>query len=444
MDLNLLEHILNTSRRMAEIRSLTPLLNFAIDEAISLVGAEQGFLVLTEPDGSLDFRVKRGQDRRDLDAAEDQISKSVLNQVINAGEPLVLRDALNNPQFNLAQSVVMLKLRSIMCVPLISHGEVIGAIYVENRSITGRFSEDDLPPLILFANQAAVAVENAALNDDLEARVAARTRELERAKLQVEKSWGDAIEANRMRTVWLSNVAHDLRGSLGIVSTTLSVLKMGTFGQLSDVQLGWINKSWTALEHTLTLITNLFDLFKLEAGSITLERELISTEAFLSSIHEVGSALSWPETVTLQLDISPPLPDLFADPVRLRQVLLNLLSNANKFTAEGTVSIHARQLPDEEKILIGVADTGQGIPAEQRERVFERFQQVDDDSYRRQQGSGLGLAICRELVEMHGGKIWVESAPGSGSDFRFTLPLNVDGASDPQPDINKEMLESLG
>ncbi|MCB0155182.1 MAG: GAF domain-containing protein, partial [Anaerolineae bacterium] len=147
MDPDLLENVLNISRHMAQIRNLSPLLDYVVDEAMKLVGAERGFVVLVEPDGSLDFRVKRSLDGTDIPDAEFQISKSVLNQCIKTGEPQLLYDAMNSPEFGGARSVMDLQLRSIMCVPLTSRGKNIGAIYVENRTVKARFDKKDLPPL---------------------------------------------------------------------------------------------------------------------------------------------------------------------------------------------------------------------------------------------------------------------------------------------------------
>ncbi len=424
MDRNLLEQILNVSRRMAETRVLTPLLNYVLDEAIKLVGAERGYVVLAGNDGSLDFRVKRRRGGQPLEEEEEQISKSVLNQVIETSQPLIIEDAIRDPHFGQAESVILLGLRSIMCVPLISRGDTIGAVYVENRSIRNRFSEVDLPPLVLFANQAAVAIENAALNDDLEARVAARTKELKEAMQQVEQSWTEAVEANRLRTVWLSKVAHDLRAPLGIISTSLSLLEEGGLGELNDLQLEWIKKSLKMALHLSDLTNDLFDLSRLEAGGLTLQRDMVSLSDFLQNVYKVSLGLPWPETVKFILDAPEQLPDVFIDPTRIHQVLLNLISNAHKFTAEGSVTLHACHLSGQDMVRLGVADTGEGIPADKLDHLFQRFQQVDGNSLRRRLGSGLGLAICRELVEMHGGRIWVESTPGLGSNFMFTLPLN--------------------
>jgi len=198
---------------MAETRTLIPLLNYVMDEVIELVGAERGYIVLLGPDGALDFRIRRGEDGKALEQAEDQISRSILRQVIDSGQPLVVRNAMDDHRFGHAESVVILRLRSVMCVPLIARGETMGAICVENRSIRARFSDDDAPPLVLLANQAAVAIENAALNEELEARVVARTEALQESEARYRSLTDDVIDTSiagifildkDMRVVWLN------------------------------------------------------------------------------------------------------------------------------------------------------------------------------------------------------------------------------------------------
>ncbi len=179
LETNTLLSILDITRRMAERRAFVPLLNYVIDEILKLVGAERGYVVLLATDGTLDFRVMRDQQGGEVASPADQISTSVLHQVIEHAEPIILRDAASDLESGKTRSIRNLTLRSIMCVPLISYGKVIGAIYIENRSIGGRFKPESLAPLMLFANQAAVAIENASINDSLEALVSDRTRELE-------------------------------------------------------------------------------------------------------------------------------------------------------------------------------------------------------------------------------------------------------------------------
>jgi PAS domain S-box-containing protein len=234
MERDLLEHIFNVSRRMAETRDLNLLLNDVMDEAIRLVGAERGYVVLTQSDGSLGCRVQRGKSGRVL-ADGDEFSRSILRQVVEAGQPLVLRDARQDPRFGEAESVVILGLRSVMCVPLISRGDTIGAIYVENRSIQGRFSDDDVPPLVIFANQAAVAVENARLfqtlqkaHDELEIRVEERTAELARANEELRNEIAErkrAEEALRDSEQKLRNLVEQSHDGIALTDEQGSIIE---------------------------------------------------------------------------------------------------------------------------------------------------------------------------------------------------------------------------
>ena len=423
MEPNLLERILNISRQMAENKELEPLLTYAMDECLELVGAERGYLVLIGENQTLDFRVQRGKAHQALRGSQDQISLSILTETIRQGEPLIVEDATTHPQFREADSVVLMRLRSVMCVPLIARGTIIGALYVENRSMKGQFSHKDLPPLVLFANQAAVLIENAIIWDQLELRVRQRTAELEQAMVQAERGWQEAVEANKLRTALLGNVAHDLRAPLSMAITALHILLNKMMGDLNAEQDEWITKAVQAVDHALHLTGDVFDLTKIEMGGLKLYRQAVNLNDFLQTIYTIAMSLPWSDGVQFEAQIAASLPILEIDPVRIRQVLLNLLSNALKFTTQGRVILHADVVLQDKAVYIGVADTGEGIPPDQVERLFQRFVQVDTKSDRQQLGTGLGLAICRELVEMHQGQIWVESSPGSGSDFLFTLPI---------------------
>src|SRR4051812_21020040 len=158
VDKSMIERVLHLSRTMAETRSLDRLLNYAMDEAMSLVGAQRGFIVLLGKDGALDFRVRRGTRHNGTPVVENEISRSILDEVTRTGQPLIISDARDDEKWSKFQSVALLNLRSVMCVPLISHGNTVGSIYVENRSIKDCFNADDLAPLVLFANQAAVSI----------------------------------------------------------------------------------------------------------------------------------------------------------------------------------------------------------------------------------------------------------------------------------------------
>jgi signal transduction histidine kinase len=424
MDADLLERMLDISYHMAEARALEPVLNYAMDQAIQLVGAERGFLVLISPDGLLDVRVQRGQDIGLVADASDQISRSILGKVIQTSLPVVVQNAIEDPNWDKFASITHLKLRSVMCVPLLSRGDLIGAIYVENRSLRGLFSETDVVPLLFFANQAGVLIENATLNDELEARVTARTKELEQAKAHVEEGWTEAVEVNRMRTVLLGNIAHDLRSPLSIVIQSLGLLREGALGDLNEAQSEWMGKALEAANYVLNLSNDVFDLTKIEMGGLALYPQETKLNEYLTKIFNIGLGLPWPSGVKFCLNLEADLPRLSLDPIRISQVLVNLFSNALKFTTQGTVTLYAANQCEKNRVLIGVVDTGEGVPPEKMDQLFQRFQQIDRNRERRRMGTGLGLAICRELVEMHGGQIWAESSVGTGSDFKFVLPIH--------------------
>lgn len=421
MEHNTLERMLQVSREMAEIRALDPLLEFTLREAIDFVNAEHGYIILLEPDGSFEFRVKISRDGSPIDNPYDQVSTSIIDKALFNREAVLTHDAINDPNFETASSVRELHLRSVVCVPLISQGDVLGAIFLENRSFTGLFKQDDLALLTLFGNQAAVNVANARLNEDLEARVQERTRELEEARIHVERGWQEAVELNRLQAILMGNIAHDLRSPLSVAVSAITFILEGAFGPVSPEQEEWLNNSLKAINIVVRLTNDIFDMVKLEQGQIVLDKKPVSLLPFLQEIYELGRGLPWEPDVELKMDVSDDLPQVNIDETRIHQVLFNLLSNALKYTSKGSVTLFARWQPQEPVVTIGVKDTGEGIPQHMLERIFERFQQVDNNLARQRQGAGLGLAICRELITLHGGSIWAESS--QGTTLQFTLPV---------------------
>lgn len=185
MESNLLLQVLQISQRMALMHAFEPLLVYVVDEAIKLAGAERGYLIILRADGTLDLRVQRDQQGNDTHYGLDEISMTIFQKVIANQEALVLTDAYGDSDFSLSESVQKLRLRSLMCAPLLAQGKILGAIYVENRSLRGCFKNENLIPLGLFANQAAVAIKNAALHQELEAKVVERTASLQTALAQL-------------------------------------------------------------------------------------------------------------------------------------------------------------------------------------------------------------------------------------------------------------------
>jgi len=417
-----LEQLLEIGKKLSANRSLDPLLKYAMGVAIDLVGAEQGYLVWLRDDGSLKFKVRLDHNGNDIEFPESQISQTIFQKVIDAEEPLVIQDAIVDPNYKDSDSIAALKLRSVMCVPLNSNRGVLGAIYVENRSEKSVFVEEDLPPLEFLASQATVAIENAILNDDLERRVTTRTEELQLANQKLESSWKEAVEMDRVRSAFFAMVAHDIRSPLATIMFALDLLKDDLWHSMDEMQRDWLNTSIDMTNHVDQLTKDFLDLLSAQIGELTVSPELINIEDFLLHQYQVNRSMPWKDKVSFQLDLGTPLPNVMCDRVRIQQVLTNLVSNAIKCTDEGSVTLYARNLEQANAVLIGVRDTGMGIAEEDQQKVFERFQQGGGSKKR--EGLGLGLAICRELIRRHNGEIWVESVLGEGSDFKFTLPIS--------------------
>ena len=217
---DMLERLLEISRQMAETRALDPLLKFAMGEVLEFVEAEYGYLILLDEDGGLDFRVKQNNRGKEIDEPDTQISHTIFDQVIQKRESIIIADAISDEDYQESKSVLDLKIQSVMCAPLISKDELLGALYVENRSAKGVFEDEDLRPLQYFAAHAAVAIENAMLNDDLEARVASRTAalkktvdELEREilRLALEKLGGNVSRAARFLGITRQTMIYRMR-----------------------------------------------------------------------------------------------------------------------------------------------------------------------------------------------------------------------------------------
>ena len=228
--------------------------------------------------------------------------------------------------------------------------------------------------------------------------------------------------ANALKDQFLANVSHELRTPLNSIIGFSELLKEQLVGPLNEKQLHYVQNILQSAEHLLSIINDILDLSKVEAGMMEVKPEVISLKDLIeSSLTMVGERAA-KHRISLSMEIGEGIGTVRTDPTRLKQILFNLLSNAVKFTPDGgSVSVKARKLDGE--IQISVSDTGIGIPKEKMEEIFEPFVQLDGSLSRRYEGTGLGLALTRRLVELLGGRIWVESQLGKGSAFHFTIPV---------------------
>ena len=293
--------------------------------------------------------------------------------------------------------------RSYLGVPLMARGQVMGVLAVQSRRPLA-YRQDDVDLLTTIATQASIAIENA------------------RAYERLVETAEELRDLDRLKTQFLANMSHELRTPLNSIIGFARVMLKGIDGPLTELQEVDLTSIYNGGQHLLSLINSILDMSKIEAGKMDLSFEDIWLPPVIEGTVSVAKALVKDRPIELVVVVPDTLPTVWADAQRVRQILLNLLSNAAKFTEEGRIVLRVEA--GSEFVTVSVSDTGVGISLEAQERLFIAFQQVDGSTTRRAEGTGLGLAISRNFVEMHGGQIWVESEPGRGSTFYFTLPIH--------------------
>jgi signal transduction histidine kinase/CheY-like chemotaxis protein len=278
---------------------------------------------------------------------------------------------------------------------------VIGVLSIQSRE-PNIYTEEDVELLTTLSAQVSIAVENA------------------RAYERLLDTADELRELDRMKTQFLANMSHELRTPLNSIIGFSRVMLKGIDGPLTELQQTDLTSIYNSGQHLLNLINSILDMSKIEAGKMDLSFEEVSLPAAFEAALSGARVLIEDKPVELRSELSGEVPTVWADPQRVRQILINLVANAEKFTDSGHITLRAQAGP--EFVTISVSDTGVGIEPEAQRRLFLPFQQVDASTTRRAQGTGLGLAISRSFVEMQGGAIWVESEPGEGATFYFTLP----------------------
>jgi signal transduction histidine kinase len=323
------------------------------------------------------------------------------------GEPVQIRDIAEEPNYpsRLREVVMRGGYRSVLAVPLLREDHLLGALAV-NRNSAGEFAPEVIALLKTFATQSALAIQNARLFREVEVK----SRELE--------------TASRHKSEFLANMSHELRTPLNAIIGFSEVLSQRMFGEINDKQAEYLADILESGQHLLALINDILDLSKIEAGRMELEPTEFDLPTAIENTLILVRERAQRHGITLGRTVDERLGTIRGDERKVKQVLLNLLSNALKFTPEGG-QIDVRAEAQDEAAEISVRDTGVGIAPEDQEAVFEEFRQVGTAS-KKVEGTGLGLAISRRLIELHGGRIWVNSQIGAGSTFSFTLPLRID------------------
>jgi GAF domain-containing protein len=319
--------------------------------------------------------------------------------------PVQLSDILNEQEFTgtkVRPIFTRLGYRSVLAVPLLREGRIMGALTVYRKQ-AGSFSPEVVQLLQTFATQSALAIQNARL-----------FREIEDKSRQIEA-------ANRHKSEFLANMSHELRTPLNAIIGFSEVLGERMFGELNEKQAEYTEDILSSGRHLLSLINEILDLSKVEAGRMELELATFDLPLAIDNARTFVRERATKHGINLDVTIDERLGEFVGDERKIKQILLNLLSNAVKFTPEGgRIGINARQADG--SVEISVSDTGIGISPEDQSKIFEEFLQVGGDYAHKREGTGLGLTLAKKFVELHGGRIWVESEVGKGSTFSFTLP----------------------
>jgi signal transduction histidine kinase len=292
--------------------------------------------------------------------------------------------------------------RAVVAVPLMREDHLIGALTM-NRKVPGEFPAEAIELLQTFATQSALAIQNARLFHEIEVK----SRQLE--------------VASQHKSEFLANMSHELRTPLNAIIGFSELLSERLYGDLNEKQEEYLKDIHASGQHLLSLINDILDLSKIEAGRMELELTDFDLPTAIDNALTLIRERAVRHGITLHQQIDPRLAQIRGDERKLKQVLLNLLSNAIKFTPEGS-RIDVRAVPTDSAVEVSVTDTGVGIAPEDQEAIFEEFRQVGTAA-KKVEGTGLGLALSRKFIELHGGRIWVTSQVGAGSTFMFTIPV---------------------
>jgi len=299
-----------------------------------------------------------------------------------------------------------LRVKSFLVIPMIARGRTVGVLAADNRLSRAPIPSHTVNLLQSFAAQAAVAVENARLFQEIQEK----SQQLELA--------------SKHKSQFLANMSHELRTPMNAVLGYTDLILDDIFGEVPAPIREALERVKSNGHHLLELINDVLDLSRMEAGQLTLSLGDYAMEEVVHAAVSAVESLAAGKKLALKAIVPADLPPGRGDERRLTQVLLNLAGNAIKFTDAGEVSIEARV--SDGAFVVSVSDTGPGIAEADQQKIFEEFQQADSSSTKKKGGSGLGLSISRRIVELHGGRLWVESALGEGSTFHFTVPLRVE------------------
>src|SRR5262249_27754962 len=386
-----------------------------VAKAVQLSGTDAG-TIYTFDQTRQEFRLRatHGMDEAMIAAIRDRgirVGETAIGKAAAEQTPIQIADTLKDTSLVL-DIIIQAGFRALLAVPLLRSDQIIGALVVRRKE-PGEFPEHTVKLLQTFADQSVLTIQNARL-----------FREIEDKSRQLE-------EASQHKSQFLANMSHELRTPLNAILGYTELMTDGAYGEPSEKMLGILKRLEANGKHLLGLINDVLDLSKIEAGQLALELSEYCIQDIAQTVRSTLEPSAADKKLGFKVEMSSELPPGHGDGRRLTQVLINLVGNAIKFTDAGEVAIKAEA--NNGSFHVSVRDTGPGISAADRVKLFQEFQQANNAITRKKGGTGLGLAISKRIIEMHGGRIWVESQVGQGSTFAFTLPVVVEQQVNVEP-----------
>jgi len=330
---------------------------------------------------------------------------SVVGRTVMAGKTIQIADVMTDSDYKMTDVIRAAGVRTLLGVPMQREGTPTGVL-VLMRGEVRPFTEKQIELAQTFADQAVIAIENVRLFEEIQDK----SRQVE--------------EASKHKSQFLANMSHELRTPLNAILGYTELILDGIYGEAPDKMRTVMERVQSNGKHLLGLINDVLDLSKIEAGQLVLSIQDYSIKDVVHGVYSAVEPLASGKKLAFKIDVPPNLPPARGDDRRLTQVLLNLVGNAIKFTDSGEVAVKAAA--SNGAYTISVRDTGPGIAEADQAKIFDEFQQADSTQTKAKGGTGLGLSIAKRIIEMHGGKLWVESSLGAGSTFSFTVPLRVE------------------
>ena len=423
--------------------SLAPTLDLIVKRARALLKSDTSMLALREDQADeFAIRAQTGAGSATLAGTRLREGQGLGGRVVASGKPLLVGDYVgeytDSPFLEIIKQTSM---KSFVAVPLKSDDEVIGVLYVMS-AMPNKFQNEDVELLSALATQATISIKNAKLYqqvrehaEQLETRIGERTQQLRQLNQQLQL-------ASRHKSEFLANMSHELRTPMNAIIGFTKLVMRRSKEQLPQKQYDNLQKSLSSAEHLLTLINQILDLSKIEAGRLEVHPARFRLETMIEECVRTVEPMIKAEYVELSSNVAGDLPELYSDRDKLKQIVLNLLSNAIKFTERGQIRLEAKS--EKQWIAIDVADTGPGIPRDKFDFIFEEFRQIDGGATRQRGGTGLGLSISRHLARLLGGDISVDSIVGEGSTFTIRVSASLQVSEQSVGDQSTPMPEPAG